>query len=108
MKLGNILLIVVILGVFYALMILPQRRQQKNRANMMKQLQPGSRVVTSAGIYGEVTAMGDSTLHVEIAPDTVVEMDLRAVTRVLPQETSDEDIDSATEDSSTEEGRSLH
>lgn len=96
MSLGNILLIVVILGVFYALMILPQRRQQKNRANMMKQLQSGSRVVTTAGIYGEVVEMGDNTLQVEIAPGTVVEMDLRAVVRVLPQE-------STVEDSSTEE-----
>ncbi len=96
MSLGNILLIVVILGVFYALMILPQRRQQKNRANMMKQLRSGSRVVTTSGIYGEVVEMGDNTLQVEIAPGTVVEMDLRAVVRVLPQE-------STVEDPSTEE-----
>lgn len=80
---GNILLIVIVLAVFYALMILPQRRQAKQRTAMMKQLGPGARVVTSSGMYGDVVEITEDRIYVEIAPDVEVELDPRAVVRVV-------------------------
>lgn len=79
---GNILLIVVMLAVFYALLILPQRRQAKQKNMMMKQLGVGAKVLLTSGIYGEVTGMMDDRLQVEIAPDVEVEVDSRAIMRV--------------------------
>jgi preprotein translocase subunit YajC len=67
----------------YALLILPQRRQQKNRANMMKQLGSGAKILSTAGIYGEVVRIEDDVMLVRIAPDVEIEMDTRAVLRVV-------------------------
>jgi preprotein translocase subunit YajC len=81
--LGNIVLIVVVLAVFYALMILPQRRQAKQRTAMMNQLSPGAKVVTTSGIYGDVVEITGDRVYVNIAPDVEVELDPRAILRVV-------------------------
>lgn len=80
---NNIILIVVMLAVFYALLILPQRRQAKKRTDMMRQLGVGAKVLLTSGIYGQVIRMADDRLHVEIAPDVEIQVDSRAIMRVV-------------------------
>lgn len=80
---GSILLIVLMLAVFYALMILPQRRQQRQRQTMMEQLGPGAKILTAGGIYGVVVGVQDDILLVRVAPDVELEIDNRAVLRVV-------------------------
>ncbi|MCL6597663.1 MAG: preprotein translocase subunit YajC [Alicyclobacillus macrosporangiidus] len=79
----NIILLVVMLVVFYALLILPQRRQQKQRQNMMKQLGPGAKILTTAGIFGRVVQVNDDVLVVNIADGVDIQLDSRAVLRVV-------------------------
>jgi len=88
--LSNIILIVVMLAVFYALLILPQRRQAKKRTEMMKQLVVGARVLLTSGIYGQIVRMTDDRLHVEIAPDVEIQVDNRAVMRVVESSPQDQ------------------
>ncbi|KPV42357.1 hypothetical protein AN477_18360 [Alicyclobacillus ferrooxydans] len=64
-------------------MILPQRRQAKQRTAMMKQLGPGAKVVTTSGIYGNVVEIADDRVFVTIAPDVEIELDPRAILRVV-------------------------
>ncbi|MCL6454436.1 MAG: preprotein translocase subunit YajC [Alicyclobacillus sp.] len=80
---NNILLIVIMLAVFYALLILPQRRQAKKRSEMMQQLGVGAKVLLTSGIYGTVSSMVDDRVHVEIAPNVEIQVDNRAVMRVV-------------------------
>ncbi len=80
---ANIVLLLVMLVVFYALMIVPQRRQQKQRAAMMQQLGPGAKILTSSGIFGRVVNVQDDILRVEVAKGVEIEMDSRAVLRVV-------------------------
>src|SRR5262245_27833774 len=42
------------IAIFYFLLIRPQRRQQERHRQLLSSLQRGDRVVTSAGIVGEV------------------------------------------------------
>lgn len=102
MKASNILLLVVVLGVFYALLILPQRRQQKQRTTMMQQLGPGARVLTAGGIYATVVAVHNEGITATIADGIDVELDNRAILRVVspaseapanPDEMTDEGAD---------------
>ncbi|SFU78624.1 preprotein translocase subunit YajC [Alicyclobacillus macrosporangiidus] len=79
----NIILLVVMLVVFYALLIVPQRRQQKQRQNMMKQLGPGAKILTTAGIFGRVVQVNDDVLVVNIADGVDIQLDSRAVLRVV-------------------------
>ncbi|MCL6516511.1 preprotein translocase subunit YajC [Alicyclobacillus sp.] len=79
----NIILLVVMLVVFYALLILPQRRQQKQRQTMMKQLGPGAKILTTSGIFGRVVQVQDDVLVVNIADGVDIQLDSRAVLRVV-------------------------
>lgn len=80
---GNIILIVVMLVVFYALLILPQRRQQKQRQQMMQSMGPGAKIMTTSGIYGRVVSVQDDILRVNVADGVDLDMDPRAVMRVV-------------------------
>ncbi len=49
---------ILLLGVaFYFLLIRPQRNRQKKHAEMVSAVAPGSEVMTTAGIFGTVTAV---------------------------------------------------
>lgn len=83
MKSQSIIFIVLILVVFYALFIVPQRRQQKNKQKMMQKLGPGAKVLTSGGIYGQIVSVEGEVLILRIADDVEIEIDQRAVIRVV-------------------------
>lgn len=83
MKSSNIIFLVILVVVFYALMVLPQRRQQKQRKNMMQSLAPGAKVLTAGGIYAQITEVHDDLYVARIAPETEVELDVRAILRVV-------------------------
>jgi preprotein translocase subunit YajC len=59
---------------------------------MQDTLAVGDEIITAGGLHGEVTAIDETVLHVEIAPGTVVRVDRRAVAaRVEPEPTDADD-----------------
>lgn len=56
------------------LLIAPQRKKQKAHEAMIKALQRGDTVMTSGGIYGEVTSVKEDRVTVKIADNTKVEL----------------------------------
>jgi len=64
MSLAPMLLIFV---VFWFLLIRPQQKKQKEHRAMVAALKRGDRVVTTGGIHGQVTHVGDDHLMVEVA-----------------------------------------
>lgn len=71
-----IIQLVLVVAIFYFLLILPQRREQKRHREMLAALRPGDEVVTFGGLVGEVVQLkedlvtlksGDSRLVVERA-----------------------------------------
>ena len=61
--------------VFYFMLIRPQRQQQKKRQDMIDALKVGDKVITTGGIYGEITEIKDKSLRVKIAQGVVLRMD---------------------------------
>ncbi|HOX27961.1 MAG TPA: preprotein translocase subunit YajC [bacterium] len=61
--------------VFYFMLIRPQRQQQKKRQDMLNALKVGDKVITTGGIYGEITEIKDKSLRVKIAQGVVLRMD---------------------------------
>ena len=57
-----ILLMVVI---FYFLLWRPQKKQQKERTNLLSSLKKGQKIVTIGGIYGEIVELDDEKVKVE-------------------------------------------
>jgi preprotein translocase subunit YajC len=82
-KSQSIIYLVILLVVFYVLMFLPQRRQQKKKQTMMASLNPGAKVLTSGGIYAVVISVHDSVIVAKIAQDVEIELDSRAIIRVI-------------------------
>jgi preprotein translocase subunit YajC len=57
MGMALIIQLVLIVGIFYFLLILPQRREQKRHREMLAALRPGDSVVTSGGVVGEIITL---------------------------------------------------
>jgi preprotein translocase subunit YajC len=69
--LSGILPIVLMIAIFYFLVFMPMRRQQKNQKEMIKALQNGQTVLTTGGIIGTIVAVNDDTLILRIKPDNL-------------------------------------
>lgn len=86
MTTANIVLLVVMFAV-YAAIIIPMRRRQTAARNTLASLQEGDLIVTSSGIYGEITEIDGDVLFVEVAPKIELKMNRSAVSeRVVDPE----------------------
>ena len=70
-SMGPIVMMVAIFAIFYFLLIMPQQRKQKKWAEMLTQIKPGDRVVTSGGLTGVIMSAKDDTLILRVAPDNI-------------------------------------
>ena len=70
-----------ILGIFYALLIRPQRKKQKEHTAMVSEIKTGTRVV-AAGMVGTITSVKKNSISLKSA-DSKVELDRNAIERVL-------------------------
>ncbi len=90
-SLGTLLPILLIGVVFYLLIMRPARNRQKKQAEMMSALAPGSRVMTTAGVYGTLVAIEDDDAEIEIAPGVVIRVVKAAIGKVIEPETASTD-----------------
>jgi preprotein translocase subunit YajC len=82
--LSGILPVVLMIAIFYFLVFMPMRRQQKNQKEMLKSLVNGQTVVTSGGIIGTIIGVNDDTLVLRVKPDNVkIQISRSAVTNVV-------------------------
>ncbi len=83
--------------IMWLMLIRPQRQQQRRHAAMIEALKPGDEVITNGGIYGDVVAIEDDRVVVEIAEDVEIEVVKRAIATVVPPEDADASREEATE-----------
>jgi preprotein translocase subunit YajC len=77
----------VMLVFLYLLLIRPQRQQAKRHQEMLENLSVGDEVITAGGIYGEVTAIDDERVQLEVDADVRIAVSRRAITnKVTPEE----------------------
>jgi preprotein translocase subunit YajC len=76
----------VMLVFMYLLLIRPQRQQAKRHQEMLQSLNVGDEVITSGGIYGEVTELDDERVQLEIDADVRVAVSRRAIASKVPPE----------------------
>ncbi|HKR72146.1 MAG TPA: preprotein translocase subunit YajC [Streptosporangiaceae bacterium] len=89
------IILAVLIGLFYFLIMRPQRNRQRKAMQTQSQVMPGQRIRTTAGLYGTVVSGDDRDVVVEIAPGVEVTMLRRAVMEVISDDSmpSHEDID---------------
>ncbi len=69
----------------YFLIIAPSRKKQKQHQKMISELKSGAEVVTSGGIYGQITNVKDDRFVLRIAENTKVEIAKSSVSSVVNQ-----------------------
>lgn len=85
--LGGMLPILLMFVVLYFVMIRPQMKRQKEHKAMIDAIAKGDEVVIAGGMLGRVSKLGDSYLHVEVAPNVEVQVQRASVVQVLPKGT---------------------
>jgi len=79
--------IILMFVLLYFLMIRPQMKRAKEQKQMIESLQKGDEVITSGGVLGRITRLGDAYVSVEIAPETEISVQRAAVQTILPKGT---------------------
>ena len=64
---GGMLIILMI--ALFAVMIIPQRKREKKRKDMLANLKPGDRVRTIGGIYGRISEVRDDVVTIEVGAE---------------------------------------
>jgi preprotein translocase subunit YajC len=89
------IILAVLVGLFYVLIMRPQRNRQRKAMQTQSHVMPGQRIRTTAGMYGTVVSGDDRDVVVELAPGVEVTMLRRAIMEVIPDDSmpSHEDIE---------------
>lgn len=80
-------MMVVFIAIFYFLLIRPQQKKAKDHQAMVAKLSVGDEVVTSGGILGRVTDVGDTFVTLEIADSVRIKVQKAQVTSLVPKGT---------------------
>jgi preprotein translocase subunit YajC len=56
-----------VLAIFYFIILLPMKRKQQKVQEFVSGLKVGDRVITTGGIYGQITKLADETVQLQIA-----------------------------------------
>ncbi len=83
----SLLPLVLMFVVLYFIMIRPQMKRQKEHKTMVEALAKGDEVVTSGGVLGRVSKLGESYLHVEVANGVELQVQRTSIVQVLPKGT---------------------
>jgi preprotein translocase subunit YajC len=76
--------LVIIMGIFYVLLILPQQRRQKKVQEMINTLKNGDKVVTTGGLFGTIVGIEGDSIQLRIADQVKVKVLRSAVTGLQP------------------------
>ncbi len=65
--LGGLLPMILMIGIFYFLVLMPMRKQEKERKQRLAELKRGDHIVIAGGILGRISRIEDDIAIVEIA-----------------------------------------
>jgi len=75
-----------VLGIFYFVILLPMKRRQQKVQTFLSGLKTGDRIVTSGGLFGTITRLGDQSVQLQVADKVRIEVARSAVTGYQGQE----------------------
>jgi preprotein translocase subunit YajC len=70
---------VIVLGIFYFIILLPMKRKQQKVQQFLDALKVGDRVITTGGIYGQVTRLGEQSIQLQVADKLRIEVAKAAI-----------------------------
>ena len=80
---GIIIWLVLMVAFFYFLIIMPQRKRDKQFKQMMEKLKVGDKVVTAGGIIGKITMIKPDGLRIRTGTGTELDVTRKAIAVVV-------------------------
>lgn len=71
--------------IFYFMIIRPQQKRAKEKANLLANLEKGDKVITNGGIYGVISGLEEKTALLQVSDNVKIKIDRSAITTVLPK-----------------------
>jgi preprotein translocase subunit YajC len=66
--------LLMILGIYYVLVIMPTRKTQKKVQEMIDSLKVGDKVITNSGIYGTIAGLREDRIQLRVSENLKLEM----------------------------------
>lgn len=82
-----LLMVGVFFVIFYFLLFRPQQKRAKEHQNLVSKLAAGDEVVTTGGLLGRVSEVGDTFVTLEIADGVRVKVQKVQITSLMPKGT---------------------
>ena len=70
---------ILVLGIFYFIILLPMKRKQQKVQEFLNALKVNDRVVTTGGIYGQITRIDDQKVQLQIADKVRIDVAKAAI-----------------------------
>ena len=86
----NLIFLALLIGIFYFMLIRPQKRRVEQHRTLVESIGEGDEVVTIGGMYGNVVAIGDDEMELEVSPGTRVRFVKSAIARRVTEDLEDE------------------
>jgi preprotein translocase subunit YajC len=88
--LGQVVFLALLIGVFYFLLIRPQKKRVEQHQRLISTVDVGDEIVTIGGLYGRVTAIGEDDFELEPSPGTTLRFVKSAIARRVTEDLEDE------------------
>jgi len=63
----SVLPFALMIGIFYLVVLMPMRRRQKKVAEFQGALKVGDKIITTSGIYGQITKVDGQVVEIQVA-----------------------------------------
>ena len=70
---------VLIFAIFYFIILLPSKRKQQKVQEFLDNLKVNDKVITTSGIYGQITRLGEQSVQVQIADKVRIDVSRAAI-----------------------------
>src|SRR4029079_5829390 len=64
----------IILGIFYVMILMPMQKRQKKVQEFQGAVKVGDKIITTGGIYGQITRVNDKSIQLQIADKVRIEI----------------------------------
>src|SRR5258708_33670654 len=68
-----------ILGIFYFIILLPAKRKQQKVQEFLDGLKVNDKIITTSGIYGQITKLDDQKVQIQIADKIRIDVSRAAI-----------------------------
>ena len=70
---------VIVLAIFYVIVLLPMKRKQQKVQRFIDNLKVNDKVITTGGIYGQITRLGEQMVQLQVADKVRIDVSRSAI-----------------------------